>query len=113
MDVTLERTGKKSLRLTNCAELAGLTTPEVTGRWTEHTLYRTQAGRYVLHTVHRTCWQGEQDVYTALVADTAGELVDAMIRENGGFVSDAMKDLCEEAAFADAQFDNIMVTDLD
>lgn len=44
-------------------------------RWNVWTLYRTDAGRWVLHIRHRTQWQGERTTDAALHADTREELI--------------------------------------
>lgn len=44
-------------------------------RWTELTLYRTQAGKLVCAEVGRTKWQGERTRHNVHVATDEGELV--------------------------------------
>ena len=44
-------------------------------RWTRWTLYRTDAGRYVLSIRYRTQWQGERSTAEGLHADNRDELV--------------------------------------
>lgn len=47
-----------------------------TGEWSELSLYRTEAGRYICARVDRTQWQGCQDVHSAGVADTHDDIID-------------------------------------
>lgn len=46
------------------------------GRWSELTLYKTAAGRYVCSEVGRTQWQGEHDRHAAAVCETVAEVGD-------------------------------------
>lgn len=45
------------------------------GRWTELYLYRTAKGRYVVHLVRHTAWDGEEDTAEVVVFDTPEEAV--------------------------------------
>jgi hypothetical protein len=62
--ITLQRTGDRPLQFSG-EELAGASSHRHDGacntRWHELTLYRTEAGQYVLHVGYRTRWQGEHD----------------------------------------------------
>ena len=47
-------------------------------RWTELTIYRTAAGKYVAAVCRRTQWQGEEDRYHAAVVDDPAEFEGAL-----------------------------------
>ena len=47
-------------------------------RWTQWTLYRTDAGRYVLSIRYRSQWAGEHSTWSAVHADTREEFVRAI-----------------------------------
>lgn len=44
-------------------------------RWDNYYLYRTEAGKYVLHHEYHTCWQGERGSSEAWVRDTIQEII--------------------------------------
>lgn len=46
------------------------------GRWTELALYRTEAGRYICHTIGRTQRPGEHDRYSGQVCETEAEVIE-------------------------------------
>lgn len=46
------------------------------GRWTELSLYRTQAGKYICEQIGRTCWEGEKDRFSAEVCETVDQVVE-------------------------------------
>jgi len=71
-------------------------------RWTEIRAYRTDADRIVVQITRRTCWQGEQDTFTAGAFDTPAAVRDFMVEQEGGVFSDLAKEALTEAGFADA-----------
>lgn len=79
--ITLERDNLPDLRFTG-EEAGHVTSRKIDGpgssRWTELTLYRTKAGKWVCHEVGKTQWQGEHDRYTVYVADDEKGLIDAV-----------------------------------
>ena len=52
--------------------------PSQSTRWTRWTLYRTDAGRYVLSIRYRSQWAGEHSTWSAVHADTREEFVRAI-----------------------------------
>jgi hypothetical protein len=44
------------------------------GRWTELTLYRTAAGKYVCSQIGYTSWQGEKDRYSGQTCDAVDQI---------------------------------------
>lgn len=49
--------------------------PSQSTRWTRWTLYRTDAGRYVLSIRYRTQWEHERSTWSAVHADTREEFI--------------------------------------
>lgn len=66
-------------------------------RWHELTLYRTASGKYVLQDDYWTLWQGEENSRTVEVFNTAEELLEFMIDEEGS-LSDLEKQILQLAA---------------
>jgi hypothetical protein len=58
--------------------LAGTTTEWAGGRqqsrWTEEDLYLLESGKFLVATVHRTLWQGEQNRYSYEILDSTEEI---------------------------------------
>jgi len=46
-----------------------------TGKHEELGLYRTQSGSYICERIEKTQWQGERDVFSALVCDSIEEAI--------------------------------------
>jgi len=82
--VTLTRDGKRDLRFVGdmLAEAGGKwRNGREQTRWTELTLYRTAAGKLVLHRQYRTLWQGEENGSSAEVYADAKSLVEALRKD--------------------------------
>ncbi len=75
-DYTIVRDNDRDLRFTG-EIVATVASPEKTGRWTELTLYRTAAGKYVAQEVGRTKWEREHDRYAATVCETQSDVLAA------------------------------------
>jgi hypothetical protein len=71
-----------------------------TPRWTEISVFRTQAGRLVAWVVGRTTVEGERDRSQVYVCDTKEALQDALARDNGGRLGSLSKDVLGGAGLA-------------
>jgi hypothetical protein len=63
-------------------------------RWSVWTVHRTQSGKLILETVHRSQWEGERDGRSATVCPDAESLCAAVRRECGNVPED-LSDLLE------------------
>jgi hypothetical protein len=61
-------------------------------RWSVWTIHRTQSGKLILETVHRTQWEGERSCRSATVYPDAESLCGAVRRE---VVPEDLSDLIE------------------
>lgn len=79
--ITLERDDARDIRFTGKL-VAQTSSREHSGprsnRWTVLRLYKTKGGKWVAHQIGRTQWQGEQDRYSVVMADTDEELVERL-----------------------------------
>jgi hypothetical protein len=114
-EYTVTRDGQKDLRFSG-ELLAEVNNKWVAGkdnsRWHELSLYKTAGGKYVLHEVFRTQWQGEIDRHGAAVYGTAEEVLDTLTCEDGG-LSELDKKLLQRAARVEPAFAGLWVEALE
>jgi hypothetical protein len=94
---------------------------DVSGRWvsgqeqnryTDLKLYKTTGGRYILWICYNTCWQGEQDCYTAHVCPTAADVYSHLENEEGELGRLDVQ-LLREAAQADPALEAVTVEEVE
>jgi len=94
---------------------------DVSGRWvggreqnryTDLKLYKTSGGRYILWICYNTCWQGEQDCYTAHVCQTP-EDVYARLEDQEGELGRLDTQLLQEAAKVDPALDAVATEEVE
>lgn len=94
----LTRDGERDLRFTGRI-LADVSSHSYRGdsqnRWTELALYQTKAGKYVVQSVGRTIWEGENNRYSATVCDDTEKVIETLTIE--GYLSALAKELLDEA----------------
>ena len=84
-DYRIPRTGDRPLAFSGArlAESDGeLSDGQHNNRYHTVSLYRTASGRLVAHVAYHTEWIGEQESSTVYVADTPGDLADALKAHN-------------------------------
>ena len=110
---TVERDGERDLTFTGIL-LAEASSYRCNGpssnRWTEIAVYQTNAGKYIVSILGRTCWQGEHDRHEAHICEAPGEVVDAMRQD--GYLSRLAKEVLDELATLDA-FKGVCVESVD
>ncbi len=80
-------------------------------RFTMLTLYKTQGGKYILHSEYITYWQGEDSRDQAEICETPAEVFAALTRDDSGEGSGLSwleKALLEEAEKCDPAFEGIL-----
>jgi len=111
MEVVLERDGDAKLRFVG-EFVAQATSRAVNApRWTDHELYRTNGGKYVLATIGRTDRADERERHAAFVCATPVDVREALRRGNGRLTNVA-KALLTAAEVHDPAFLDVLVEDL-
>lgn len=65
----LKRDDAPDIRFTG-EKIAGVSSDESSGRWTELNLYRTTTGTYICERIGRTVWDGEHDRHDVEASST-------------------------------------------
>lgn len=93
---TISRDGLPPIRYTG--EILGTRSSRATHnstRWSVWTVHRTQSGKLILETVHKSQWEGERDGRSATICPDAESLCEAVRRECVN-IPEALSDLMEE-----------------
>jgi EXLDI family protein len=81
-------------------------------RWTVLKLYRTEKGKFVLHKEYITQWQGESCSDKVSVFSTAQEVYDHLLDEDDQ-LGRVDKELLEDAAKHDSDFENVLTEEIE
>jgi hypothetical protein len=112
--IELEQTHGKGVRFTGevIAEASGHRVGgKEQSRYTDLTLYRTKAGKYILFIEHITCWEGEQNTSTLHVCDDAHRVFDVLSDGEGLGRLDTL--LLQRAAKNDPAFERVITEEVE